>query len=386
MLTGCASGADVSPIPKEPATAIRLQPGFKLSVFANLPKLTKDIQRLDPRLMAFDADGNLFVSITRRGKVIMLTDIDHDGMADSVVTVADNLNAPHGLTFVGAKLYVANQDSIIVLEKNDGRWPTKAPVTIVKDLPTGGHTYKTLKLGPDGLLYINVGSSCNVCNESDALRATILRYTTEGKPAGAITTLGRHAPSPIYASGLRNTQGFAWHPSTKNMYATNNGADNRSATKNGKANDELPPEHLNQIEANKHYGWPYCWGNQFADPNFEGSPGFCKNTTPPVVTFTSHSTPIGITFLQDSNFAPAYKQDAIVALHGSWNRKEHSGYKLVRVKFENDKPAVVEDFATGWINENEAWGRPVDVTLGPDGALYVSDDRASLIYRITYEK
>lgn len=385
-LTGCASGADVSPIPKEPAAVIKLPPGFKLNVFANLPKLTNDIQRVDPRLMAFDADGNLFVSITRRGKIIMLTDVNHDGVADIAVTIADNLNAPHGLAFVGAKLYVANQDSIVVLEKNNGKWPTKTPVTIVKNLPTGGHTFKTLKLGPDGLLYINVGSSCNVCNESDALRATILRYTTEGKPAGALTTFGRHAPSPIYASGLRNSQGFAWHPSTQNMYATNNGADNRSETKNGKVNDELPPEHLNQIEASKHYGWPYCWGDQFVDPNFVGASDFCNSTTPPSITFTSHSTPMGVTFLQDSKFAPEYKQDAIVALHGSWNRKEPSGYKLVRVKFENDKPVAVEDFATGWLKESAAWGRPVDVTLGPDGALYVSDDRASLIYRITYEK
>lgn len=389
-LSGCANEAEVSQIPKNPADSIRLPAGFKLEVFARLSALTKDIQAVNPRMMAFDASGNLYVSIPQRNSVVMISDENRDGVADKATLVANKLNAPHGLAFVGEKLYVANQDSIVVLEKNNGAWPAKPAVAIVKNLPAGGHTLKSLKLGPDGLLYVNVGSSCNVCNESEPLRATILRYTPDGKSAGALTTLGRHAPNPVYASGLRNSQGFAWHPKTQQMFATNEGADNRSETRNGRVNDELPPEHLNQIEAGQHYGWPYCWGvpdntvSQFADPNFGNDPDFCKTTRPPAITFTSHSTPMGIAFLHGAAVANEFKSDAIVALHGSWNRKVQSGYKLVRVKFEGDKPVKVEDFATGWLSGNSAWGRPVDVMVGPDGAIYVSDDRAGMIYRISY--
>lgn len=389
-LIGCANEASVSPVPKSPAESIKLPQGFKLEVFANLPALTKEMQMTSPRMMAFDKSGNLYVSIPARDAVLMLTDENRDGTADKVTLVANRLNAPHGMAFVGEKLYVANQDSIVVLERINGQWPSKPAVTIVKNLPTGGHTLKSLKLGPDGLLYVNVGSSCNVCNESDPLRATILRYTVNGQPAGALTTLGRHAPTPIFASGLRNSQGFAWHPKTQQMFATNEGADNRSETRNGKVNDELPPEHLNHIEAGKHYGWPYCWGvadnqaGQFADPNFGNDQDFCKATQAPAITFTSHSTPIGIAFLHQAEVAADYKQDAIIALHGSWNRKVQSGYKLVRVEFENDQPVKVVDFATGWLNGSSAWGRPVDVAVGPDGKVYVTDDRAGLVYRISY--
>ena len=232
-----------------------------------------------------------------------------------------------------------------------------------------------------------------MCVEEDPTRATILRYTQAGKPAGALEVLGRHTTlAPIWARGLRNSQAFAWHPKTGAMFATNNGADMRSDRKNGKVNDEIPPEHLNKIEPNKHYGWPHCWAdsnnkNMLEDPNFTGPDNFCNSATPPAITFTSHSTPIGITFLDKSNFPTEYKNDAIVALHGSWNRAQLSGYKLVRVKFTGDKPSEVVDFATGWLNNNESIkGRPVDLVIGPDGAMYVSDDSANVIYRITYKK
>jgi len=262
-------------------------------------------------------------------------------------------------------------------------WQTPKP--FIYNLPTGGHTLKSIKVGADNHLYINVGSSCNVCVEEDARRATILRYTLEGKPAGALQLLGRHTNlAPVWASGLRNSQGFAWHPKTGAMFTTNESADNRSENKNGKVNDELPPEHLNKIEPGNNYGWPHCWGNKFEDPNFTGPENFCKSSTPPAITFTSHSTPIGITFLNNSKFPDDYKNDAIVALHGSWNRDQPSGYKLVRVKFNGDKPTEVVDFVTGWLNNNEVWGRPVDVVVGTDGAVYLSDDKANLIYRITY--
>lgn len=361
---------------------LNLPAGFEISVFANLDDA--------PRMMAFDAKGQLFVSLTKSNQVVMLPDANRDGASEAPVFISNQLNAPHGLAFVGDDLLVANQNGVVKLSKNAGAW--SKPQAIISNLPTGGHTLKTIKLGPDGFLYLNVGSSCNVCIEDDPIRATMLRYTTEGKPAGNLAVLGRHTNlAPIWASGLRNSQGFAWHPNTGAMFATNNGSDMRSSTKNGNVNDEIPPEHFNHIEPGKHYGWPYCWGKQansnqqIQDPNFVGPANFCATSTPPAITFTSHATPIGVTFLQQTNWPAEYKNDAIVALHGSWNREQLSGYKLVRVKFNGDSPASVEDFATGWLQNNQAWGRPTDVIVGPDGALYVSDDRANKIYRIQYK-
>jgi glucose/arabinose dehydrogenase len=377
-------------------TAIKLPAGFNLTQFAD--SSTKQGKLLSGvRFMAFDANGNLFVTSSKDGRVLMLPDADKDGKADEVITVAHGLNYPQGLVFVGDALLVANQDGVVKLKQVNGRWSAAEP--FISNLPTGGHRSKTIKLGPDAYLYINVGSSCNVCAESNPLRATILRYTLEGKPAGALTTLGRHQQSAIWASGLRNSQGFTWHPVTGDMYATNNGADNRSDTIGGKVNDEIPPEHLNKIEAGKYYGWPHCWGDatkktMVEDPNFKGEPGFCKAAQVPAITFTSHTTPIGITFLDKTSWPAEYKSDAIVALHGSWNRQQPAGYQLVRVKFKDNKPVKVEDFATGWLvigaesgwlKRNQVSGRPVDVAVGSDGSLYVSDDDSDVIYRISYQ-
>lgn len=376
------SGPDLS--------SIKLPKGFKITVFANQDAKHGEYLR-DARFMTLDAAGNLYVSSAQGNSVVMLPDKNKDGVADEVVVVAKNLNAPQGMAFVGDKLFVANQDGVVTLTKTNGNWPAKV-TPFISGLATGGHTLKNIKLSPDGYLFINVGSSCNVCNESDPTRATILRYTLEGKPAGALVTLGRHQQSAIWAKGLRNSQGFAWHPKTGAMYATNNGADMRSDKKGGAVNDELPPEHLNRIEAGKHYGWPHCWADtlnakvQMEDPNFPGDAGFCLTTQAPEITFISHSTPIGITFLDKASFPADYQDDAIVALHGSWNRKQPSGYKLVRIKFNAaNQASEVEDFATGWLAGDNAWGRPVDVTVGTDKALYVSDDRAGLVYRISYQ-
>ncbi len=389
---GCAKAAEVSAPPA--ILNLSLPAGFHANIFAKLSGGGGEYFT-GPRMLAFDKTGNLFVSLGRSNQVVMLPDTNRDGLAEAPVLVSKDLNAPNGLAFEGNELLVANQDGVVKLTQNDGKW--SAPKPFITKLPNGGHTLKTIKIGPDNFLYMNVGSSCNVCVEEDPLRATILRYTLEGKPAGGLETVGRHAANPTWARGLRNSQGFAWHPKTHSMFATNNGADMRSDKKSGKVNDEIPPEHFNKIEPGKHYGWPHCWGanslenqgnnlkTQVEDPNFVGPDNFCKTTTPPAITFTSHSTPIGVTFLDKTNFPAEYKNDAIVALHGSWNREKLSGYKLVRVKFNGESPVEVVDFATGWLNNNEAWGRPVDVISGPDGALYVSDDRAGYIYRISYQ-
>lgn len=383
-----AEPAAISPLPENPASALKLPPGFKAQVFYSTKPGNEQLR--GPRFMAFGPDENLYLSLGMDNKVLMLVDKDKDGVADGTVTVADNLNGPQGLAFVQGSLLVANQDGVVRLERKNDQWPATGWTSLIEKLPAGGHMMKTLKLGPDGFLYINVGSSCNVCVERDAARAAIHRYTITGKPAGAPTEMGPHTNSPVWVSGLRNSEGFAWHPKTAAMFAVENGADNRSDKKDGKINDALPPDELNRIKAGKHYGWPHCWGNRQADPNFAGPEGYCDSTEPPALAIHPHSAPLGITFLDKSAFPAEYQGDAIVALHGSWNRDQPAGYKLVRVKFGKgrlaDKPQQVTDFATGWLDKSGAWGRPVDVIVGPDGALYVSDDRAGLVYRISYKK
>lgn len=372
--------------------SIVLPPGFQIQTFADAN--TKNGHLLsNVRFITFDAAGVMYASSAKGNRILQVIDHNQDGVADEVIVVADNLNAPQGMQFVGDALLVANQDGVVKLEKNQGKWPAKV-TPFISNLAQGWHTLKTIKLGPDNHLYINVGSSCNVCIEDDATRATILRYTLSGKPAGELVTLGRHQQSAIWARGLRNSQGFAWHPVTQQMYATNNGSDMRSGTKNGAVNDELPPEHINKIEAGKHYGWPHCWGDarlkagqvtgQFEDPNFAAEAGFCNTVQAPALLLQAHTTPIGITFLHQSAFPNAYKNDAIIALHGSWNRKEPAGYKLMRLKFNAQHQLYdAEDFATGWLQGREAWGRPVDVAVGTNGVLYVSDDKAGAIYSIS---
>ncbi len=387
----CAYGAVAVAPPTQ--LNIKLPAGFQINVFSHLGEKIGQ-----PRMMAFDSQGRLYLALASSNSVAMLPDANKDGVSEAPIIIASHLNAPNSIAFIDVNtMLIANQDGIVRIHQENGQWSTPTP--FISHLPYGHHTFKTIKLGADNHLYINVGSSCNVCLESEPLRATILRYTLDGKPAGSLVTLGRHAANPIWASGLRNSQGFAWQPKTGVMFATNEGSDDRSNTKNGQVNDDIPPEHLNRIETGKHYGWPYCWGDpgnskkQVQDPNFVGADNFCNTTTPPAITFTSHSTPIGITFLDKTNFPAEYKNDAIVALHGSWNRRNPSGYKLVRVKFNDENPVEALDFATGWLNIDEtgqdqahAWGRPVDVITGPDGALYVSDDRAAAIYRISYKK
>lgn len=370
--------------PKPDLYSLKLPAGFSIQVFSQLRG-----QFGQPRMMTFDAKGNLFVAIPSTGQVLMLQDSNGDGVAEPPQVVAQHLNAPNSVTFLGDAMLISNQDGIVKLTKTSTGW--SQPTPFISNLAQGGHTLKTIRLGPDGFLYLNVGSSCNVCVESDPTRATILRYSADGKPAGHLPTLGRHAPNAIWATGLRNSQGFAWHPVTGTFYATNEGADNRSDSKGGRVNDEIPPEHLNVIEGGQYYGWPHCWGNtnkpntMFEDPNFVSTHQSCSQAKAPAMLFTSHSTPIGITFLNHSKFPIAYQSDAIVALHGSWNRSQPSGYALVRVKFKDNQPVSVEPFISGWLNDQNAWGRPVDVAVGTDGALYVSDDKTGFIYRVSYK-
>jgi glucose/arabinose dehydrogenase len=356
---------------------LKLPAGLSIELFSDVSKWGS------PRLLALDKQGRLLVSLPDQGRIIRLN------QQAEVELIAQGLNAPHGMALLGDDLLVAEQTGVVRLPRQGDRWG--APQAFISNLPDGGHSLKTVKVSPDGFIYVNVGSSCNVCVESDPLRATLLRFSADGHPAGALLTLGRHAQGAIWASGLRNSQGFAWHPQSGELFATNNGADNRSATKNGAANDDLPPEHFNRIVPAKNYGWPYCWadGKQPAhmvqDPNFSGEDSICQQAQAPALTLPAHSTPIGLTFLHASRLPESMRQDAIVALHGSWNRQQPSGYALQRVEFRNHQPVNSVPFIQGWLQGKQAWGRPVDVIIGADGWLYISDDLNGWIYRVRSE-
>jgi glucose/arabinose dehydrogenase len=216
-------------------------------------------------------------------------------------------------------------------------------------------------------MYVSVGSSCNVCLEDDSRRAGILVYSLKGGN-------GR-----IFARGLRNAVGLAVNPWTSSLWATNNGRD--------RMGDDMPPETVYVVRDGADYGWPRCHAGDILDPDF-GEPGACEGVEAPVVELQAHSAPLGIAFYDSEQFPPEYRVNAFIAYHGSWDRTTPTGYKVVRVPVEGDQAASsVQDFATGWLQQDgSARGRPVGVTVGADGSLFVSDDAAGLVYRITYEE
>lgn len=337
---------------------LTVPPGFQISVFVDgLPGV---------RFMALSPDGHLTVSRPRAGQVVVLPDRNGDGRADEVKVFAQGLDRPHGVAWREGALYVAETGAVLRLEDRNRDLVADGRRTILAGLPAGGmHWTRTLGFGPSGHIFVSVGSNCNACVEADPRRGSILRARADGTQA------------EIYARGLRNAVGFAWHPATGEMWATDNGRD--------LLGDDVPPDELNLVKYGGHYGWPYCYGRRIPDPEM-GRPGFCRQTEPSALDFQAHSAALGIGFYRGSQFPEAYRQDAFVAFHGSWNRTQPTGYKVVRVRFQNGRPVGYEDFATGWLRGGKAWGRPVDVIAGRDGSLYVSDDAGGRIYRISYRR
>ncbi len=336
---------------------IKLPDGFQIEEFAH--------GLGDVRFMAVSPNGVLFVTSMDRGSVIALPDKDSNGEPDRLITYVSGLNRPNGITFHDGFLYVGETDKISRFKyKGYDKEPGKKEV-LISGLPNKGHFTKSIEFGPDGKMYVSMGSSCNVCVENDERRAAILVYSPEGK--GGM----------VYASGLRNSVGLTIHPETGELWATDNGRD--------WLGDNLPPEEVNVIKEGKNYGWPYCYGDNIPDPDFKKSEK-CVNTVTPVVKMQAHSAPLGLTFYDGSMFPSEYKGDLFVAFHGSWNRSTPTGYKVVRIKMKDGKPEGVEDFASGWLKGKDRNGRPVDVVVGPSGELFVSDDMRGIIYRITADK
>jgi glucose/arabinose dehydrogenase len=320
------------------------------------------------RMLRVTSAGDVLVATARDGRIILLeADRNGDGVADGQRVVLEGLNNPNGLELAAGYLYVGEEDGIgrIIFDASSGTVEGSYE-RIVDGLPRGGnHWRKTIRLGPDGFLYLAIGSSCNVCVEGDNRRAALLRYTLEGEFVG------------IYATGLRNSAGFDWSPDTGVLYATDNGRD--------LLGDDFPPCELNEIVEGGFYGWPFANGARHPDPDLgAGRDEEIAASIAPVHDFRAHNAPLGIAFLRSENHPPPYRNAAIVALHGSWNRSVKDGYKVVSLHFAADGTITERDFFGGFLRDGEVLGRPSEVAEGPDGSVYISDDYGGAVYRIRY--
>jgi glucose/arabinose dehydrogenase len=331
---------------------LRLPPGFQVSVFAsNLRGV---------RYLIVGPGNVVYASRPDAGVIVKLPDANHDGVADSAVIVARGLRGPFGIAFRGDTMYVAEEKKVRRFDPGGAE-----PVTIVPRLPGGGHVTRTVVFGPDNKMYVSVGSSCNLCDEADSMRAAVLQFNLDGSS-------GR-----VFARGLRNSVGLAIHPTTGELWATNNDRDNLG--------DDIPPERINIVKDGGYYGWPQCYLPGVRNPEY--STADCSGVEPPAITFQAHSAPLGITFYSGTQFPRDYRGDAFVAYHGSWNRTVPTGAKVVRVRVQNGHPVGVLDFVSGWQRpDGSRWGRPVGVVTAPDGALLVSDDMGGKIWRVSYAR
>lgn len=375
-----------------------LPAGFNIGIFA------KNLGA--PRVMIIDQSSRILVSIPSSGQVVALPDSDVNGESDSPIIVAENLRKPHGLAFhcegssgvQKCKLYIAEEDKVRAWDYDQSTAKASDAVKIV-DLPTGGnHTSRTIEIFEyEGTpkLFVSTGSSCNVCIEKDTRRAAIWYSNLDGSDFKS------------FAQGLRNTVFFKQHPSTNQIWGTDMGRD--------LLGDNTPPEEINIIEKDKHYGWPFCYGGNVRDNTFDSkniepnTPGrsdmcFYQKFTGTHLTMQAHSAPLGLTFIPDdgpSGWPENMHHNLLVAQHGSWNSSVPVGYKIVRFNtdeagnIKSDTAYIPESapselstsFLSGFLqskNAKQALGRPVDVLALPGGILYISDDKAGVIYKMTF--
>ncbi len=339
---------------------LKMPEGFHIAVFAETGSA---------RMMVFSPGGVLLVSETYGGKVVALPDPKHAGVAERSVVVLDSLNEPHGLGFYQGKLYVAENDRVRSYDWDEANLRASNP-KLLTDLPgRGGHSTRTLLFHKDKM-YVSAGSSCNVCIEKDPRRAAVMEFNPDG------------SGMKIFAKGLRNAVGMAVNPKTDTVWVTVNGRD--------RLGDDLPPEVIDDLGQNGgDFGWPYCYGDRVQDSNFtKPEDDRCKTMVPPKVQMQAHSAPLGLTFYEGTSFPLEYRNNIFVAFHGSWNRSVPTGDKVVRVKLDDKGQPVsgAQDFITGWQDASgRRSGRPVGIVFGADGAMYVSDDEAGLIYRVTFQ-
>jgi glucose/arabinose dehydrogenase len=315
------------------------------------------------RFMVLGPDGAVYATRPGAGVVVRLADTNGDGVAEDATTVLSGLNEPHGMAFFRGAFYVAETDKLTRFAVGaDGR-PTGSGTVITTYPGNSGHSTRTVIVGPDSMLYVSVGSRCNICEGDTPQRASVLQVNPETKAARP------------YSIGLRNAVGLAVNPATQKIWVTTHERDNLG--------DDIPPEEIDILQDGGDFGWPYCWGNKQPNPEYR-VPGRCDSTVPPALMMQAHSAPLGITFLaRATQLRPEYRGDALVVFHGSWNRSVPTGAKVVRVRVTDGRPVSYEDFVRGWQDAGGSrWGRPADVLVMPDGAVLISDDASGTIYRV----
>ena len=339
-----------------PIERLQMPPGFHVSIYsADVP---------NARQLAIGTNGTVFAGSRGEGMVYALTDADMDGRAEKVRVIARGLKMPVGVAFHDGDLYISAVSRILVLRdiENHLEQPPQAEV-VVSDLPSETHHgWKFIAFGPDGKLYVPIGAPCNVCDRGGYAR--ILRMNANGG--------GRED----VAFGIRNTVGFDWQPGTKQLWFTENGRD--------MLGDDLPADELNRVSrVGEHFGFPYCHQGDTLDPEF-GKGRDCADYTPPVLKLGAHVAALGMRFYDGKMFPSALHGAAIIAEHGSWNRTEKSGYRVMAARLDGARVLAYEPLLDGFMRDEKSWGRPVDVLVMPDGALLVSDDQAGAVYRLSY--
>jgi len=358
ILLACfTSAADAQDLPLD---KIRLPRGFEIGIYArNVP---------GARSMTISPSGVLFVGTRTEGNVYAILDTNKDNKADEVITLARGMNMPNGVALRDGALYVAEINRVLRYDNIEAHLKDPpSPVVVNDGFPSDRHHgWKFIRFGPDGMLYVPVGAPCNICERDDKRYASIMRMKPDGSGL------------EVFASGIRNTVGFDWHPETHELWFTDNGRDMMG--------DNLPPDELNRApKKGMDFGFPYCHGKNIPDPEFGGKHK-CDEFTPPEMELGPHVAALGMRFYTGKMFPRAYRNQIFIAEHGSWNRSVPIGYRVTVVQLEKNHAVKYETFAEGWLQQGKAWGRPVDVLVMPDGALLVSDDHAGAIYRISYRE
>ena len=342
-------------------STLSIPAGFHISIFSDKVP--------GARSLTSDDKGNLYVGTLKEGRVYELKDENHDGQADVVNVVAQGLNSPNGVAWHQGDLYIGEISRILKLSKiaEHPNHPVR-PTVIYDHFPSDRHHgYKYLRIGPDHKLYTAIGQPCNICNLPDEIYGSIVHLDLDGTH---VTTVAR---------GFRNSVGFDFHPATQELWATDNGRD--------WLGDDSPPDELNLINKPQlHFGFPFCFGRDLRDPEY-GHLKSCHELTPPRWEFPAHVAALGLRFYNQRQFPKEYQQQLFVAQHGSWNRTQPQGYRIVMLRFENGEPIQEIPFIEGFLQKDgKVTGRPVDVLVASDGALFISDDYSGVIYRVVYEQ